>query len=115
MRRSCLAALQPTADRHGRSTSKSDGIALPCAIRPSSAADHGPVGFLEPALGALGVLALLDESFRVPFAAFGRKEIATVNVDGRGEPRDRIGHGMDYVAAQGVNIASSQRLGTGGF
>src|SRR5262249_11285764 len=47
------------------------------------------IGLLKLAHGAFDVVALFEEGFRIPLAAFHVKEVAAIDVDGTRQPADR--------------------------
>src|SRR5215467_12306199 len=51
------------------------------------------------------VVAGFLQAFRVPLAALGGEKVAAIDVDGAGQPADRIGDRMDDVAAERLGIA----------
>ena len=61
-----------------------------------SLAGHGSASsgaeFLEQPYVLLDVVGLLVQRLRIPFAARCRKEVAAIDVDSAGQPRDRVGH-----------------------
>ncbi len=73
------------------------------------------VGLREQPEQLFDVAGLLPQRPRIPFAAVGAKEIAAVNVDGAGQPRDGIGDRMDDVRPQRLGILFAQGAGTRGL
>ncbi len=71
-----------------------------------------PIGFLEPTHGVFGSPALLIERFRVPFATLCGEEVASVDMDRRGQARNRVDHRVDDVRLQRRGITGRQCLGT---
>lgn len=49
---------------------------------------------------------------RIPLAALGSEEVASIDVDGAGQLVDRINDRMDDVGAERLGIADGQRLGS---
>src|SRR5690348_18486790 len=78
-------------------------------------ADHDAVGLLESPHGPFRVPALFFERLRVPFATFSAEEIAAIDVDGAGQPRNGIGDRMDKVAPHRVSVTLTKGSCAGGF
>jgi hypothetical protein len=65
----------------------------------SKASEDWPLA-LEHPKHLLDVVGLFAQGLRIPFAALGGEEIAAIDVDGAGHPRNRIDHRMDDVGAE---------------
>src|SRR5215831_9983805 len=70
------------------------------------------IGLVELAHGAFHVVALFEQCLWVPLAAFRRKEVAAIDVNGASQPGDGIGHRMNDAVAERLGILLAQRLGT---
>ena len=85
------------------------------AFRAYAPTFSNPIGLVEPTHRPFRIPALLIERFRIPFAALDAEEVASVNLDGAGQPGNRIGHGVNEVAAEGFGILLAQGLSARGF
>src|SRR5690348_12230583 len=56
-----------------------------------------------------------EQRFRIPFAARRGEEIPTIDVDGARQSRQRVGHGVDDIAPERLDIPFPQRLRAGGL
>src|SRR5712692_7695001 len=81
---------------------RSSARSRPCCVQT--------VALLEQLQRLLHVVWLFNEPLRIPFFARHSEEIATVNVNGTSETPDRVGHGMNDVAAKRKGLAFAQRL-----
>src|ERR1700730_18656211 len=86
-----------------------------CPVRPRSLCCQRPVGLLESPHCAFGIPALLGQGFRIPLAAFRSKKVASIDMNGSGQPRNRIGDGVNDVLPQGLGVPLAQRLRARGF
>src|SRR4051812_33844518 len=69
------------------------------------------VGVIERADCLLRVPRLFDQRFRVPIALLGGEKIATVNMNGPGQARNRVQHRMDDVSPEQHRLTLTQGLG----
>src|SRR5207245_10578156 len=67
------------------------------------------VRLLEPANRALAVHRTFHQGFSIPFAAVRAEKIAAIDVNGAGQSRNRICHGMNDVVAKRLRVADAQR------
>src|SRR5579885_1314226 len=83
--------------------------------RACSAEAPAGVGLLEKARGPLQIEGPLAKSLRVPFAARRAEEVAAIDLEGTGDPRQRIRHGVDDVAPERLGVLGADRLGARGL
>ena len=55
---------------------------------------------------------MLKQGHRVPLAPLGAEKVSTVDVDGTGQPIDRVKNRMDNVVTQRFDVPLAQRFGT---
>src|SRR5947209_4814159 len=75
-----------------------------------SCVEESRVRLLEKAHVLLQIVAPLMQCLGVPFAAADGEEVAAIDVNGAGQPRHRVGHRMDDLAAERLDIALAERL-----
>jgi len=88
-----------------------------CLVRGRLAGDFcvEGVGFLELAQNTIDITRLLDQGFRIPFAAARGEKIAAVDVNGAGETGNRICDGMNDVLSERLGVFFAEGAGSGGF
>ena len=72
-------------------------------IKGSRFLPNHAVPLAECAPNTFTIRTVLIERQRVPFAPFGTEEVAAIDVDGAGEPIDRVENGMNDIGAQGLS------------
>src|SRR5437016_5101216 len=75
-----------------------------------SCSEKSRVRFLEEAHVLLQIIAPFVQRLGVPFAAADGKKVAAIDMNGAGQPRYRVGHRMDDVAAERLGIALAKRF-----
>src|SRR5712692_5451097 len=80
-----------------------DSGGWPDRIRVSAGSVKG-VRLFEQLHGLRHIVAALLKGLWIPFAALGSEEVPTIDVNGAGQPVDRIGHRMNDVFTQGVGV-----------
>src|SRR5262249_45170469 len=76
---------------------------------------HKPIPFLKTPPPPIRIPALLIERSRIPLTARRGEEVAAINVNGPGQPWDRICHRVNDVPSQRLGVSQTKSLCTGGF